>query len=237
MAAHGSPAVLAIDPSETGVSVVETDECCRDCSPTAQPHDAVWQRATRCVRWLSWASLVWMTAEGVLGLLSGIRDSSISLIGWALGSVVEGLASAIVIWRFSGARTTSAVSERQAQRAVAVSFFLLAPYIFVQALRDLASGLLASPGTLGIVVTATSVVLMPGLWLAKQRLARTLGSGATSGEAVQNLMCAVQGGAVLVGLVATSALGWSWLDPAVALVLAAWAIREGIASLRGADCC
>ena len=115
-----------------------------------------------------------MSAEGVLGLVAGVRDSSIALVGWALGSVIEGLASAIVIWRFTGARTSSAVSERQAQRAVAISFFVLAPYIAVQAIRDLVSGSTAAPGALGIAVTASSVVLMPLLWASKRRLARTL---------------------------------------------------------------
>jgi divalent metal cation (Fe/Co/Zn/Cd) transporter len=213
------------------------DEHC--CAPGPQRHhdDPLWQRAARQVRWLSWASLIWMTAEGGLGLLAGIQDRSIALLGWALGSVIEGLASVIVIWRFTGSRAASAVTERQAQRAVAVSFFLLAPYITVEAIRDLVSGHTASPGVLGMAVTASSIVLMPALWIAKQRLARVLDSGATAGEAVQNLMCAAQAGAVLLGLAATAAFGWSWVDPIVALLLAAWAVREGVWSWKGKDCC
>jgi hypothetical protein len=97
--------------------------------PTQTERDARWLQAASQAKALAWFSLAWMTGEGVLGLIAGITANSISLIGWALGSVIEGLASIIVIWRFTGARTVSETSERRAQRAVAVSFFLLAPYI------------------------------------------------------------------------------------------------------------
>ncbi len=197
----------------------------------------MWLRAARWARILAWTSLVWMTAEGALGLIAGVSAGSISLVGWALGSVIEGVASVIVIWRFTGSRALSETAEGRAQKAVAVSFFLLAPYLVVVAVRDLVSGHAAGVSPLGIAVTAASLLLMPVLGVAKQRLGRTLGSGATAGEGVQNLMCAGQAGAVLLGLAATAAFGWTWPDPAVALLLAAWAIREGRESWRGDDCC
>jgi hypothetical protein len=107
------------------------------CTPNQATHDAGWVQAAPHAKVLAWFSLAWMTGEGVLGLVAGITANSISLIGWALGSVIEGLASIIVIWRFTGSRTVSETSERHAQRAVAISFFLLAPYIAVESVRDL----------------------------------------------------------------------------------------------------
>jgi divalent metal cation (Fe/Co/Zn/Cd) transporter len=115
----------------------------------------------RRARALSWFSLAWMTGEGILGLSAGVAANSISLIGWALGSVIEGLASIIVIWRFTGGRTLSEVAERRAQRAVALSFFLLAPYLTVESLRDLLGGHAVTTSALGLVVTAASLVVMP----------------------------------------------------------------------------
>ena len=79
--------------------------------------DAGWLRAARWARWLAWASLVWMTAEGAIGLWAGFFAGSIALVGWALSSAVEGLASVIVIWRFTGSRQLSETSERKAQKA------------------------------------------------------------------------------------------------------------------------
>jgi len=111
------------------------------------------------------------------------------------------------------------------------------PYLGIEAIRDLLSGHQTSTSTLGIVVTAASLLVMPALGVVKRRLGAVLGSGATTGEGIQNLMCAAQAGAVLLGLAATAAFGWSWLDPVIALLLAGWAVREGIEAWRGEDCC
>jgi hypothetical protein len=107
---------------------------------TAFVRDAGWHRAAGQARLLAWVSLVWMGAEGAIGLWQGFTVGSIALIGWALGSAVEGLASVIVVWRFTGERTLSDTAERRAQQAVAVSFWLLAPYVAIESVRDLASG-------------------------------------------------------------------------------------------------
>ncbi len=222
--------------AETTTSAGALADSCGSAAPP-QGRDAQWQRAARAARALSWVSLVWMTGEGVLGLVAGVEAGSISLVGWALGSAIEGLASVIVIWRFTGARTLSETSEARAGQAVAVSFFLLAPYIAIQATRDLLTGHHSQASTLGIVVTAASLVVMPVLGLAKQRLGRILDSGATAGEGIQNLLCAAQAAAVLVGLALTAALGWWWLDPIIGLALAAVAVHEGVEAWRGEDCC
>jgi divalent metal cation (Fe/Co/Zn/Cd) transporter len=198
--------------------------------------DQGWLRAARRARLLSWISLGWMTLEGALGIAAGVVAGSVALVGWGLGSAIEGLAAVIVIWRFTGSRTHSEGSERRAQRAVAVSFFLLAPYIAVEAIRALAGSQHPDSSVLGIVVTASSVVLMPALGLAKRRLGEQLGSGATAGEGTQNLLCAAQGAAVLVGLAANSLAGGWWLDPVIALGLAAFAVHEGRESWRGEGC-
>ncbi len=210
---------------------------CDAAGPAVQRADPAWQQAASRARTLSWVSLIWMSAEGIIGLIAGVQAQSISLLGWALGSVIEGLASVIVIWRFTGTRTLSENAESRAQKAVAVSFFLLAPYITIEAVRDLLDGHQAGVNGLGIIVTAASLVVMPVLGVAKKRLGAVLGSGATAGEGVQNLICAAQAGAVLLGLAGTAALGWTWLDPAIALLLAGWAIREGREAWRGDDCC
>lgn len=193
--------------------------------------------AVRKVLWLSVASLFWMTVEGALGLYAGVQANSISLIGWAIGSVIEGLASVIVIWRFTGTRRLSETAEGKAQKAVAVSFWLLAPYIAVEGLRDLIGGHQTETTLLGIVVTASSLLVMPALGVAKKRLGQHLDSDATSGEGTQNLLCAAQAAAVLVGLGVHAASGADWVDPVVALGLAGWAVREGLEAWRGEECC
>jgi divalent metal cation (Fe/Co/Zn/Cd) transporter len=179
-----------------------------------------------------------MTAEGAVGLIAGITAGSIALTGWALGSTVEGLASIIVIWRFTGTRTMSETAERRAQQGVAISFWLLAPYITIQAIRDLAAHHPAATSILGIALTASSLLIMPALGFTKQRLGRLLNSDATAWEGIQNLMCAAQAAAVLLALavVAVWPAGWP-IDPVIALGIAAWSAWEGRQAWRGDDCC
>ena len=179
-----------------------------------------------------------MTVEGVVGLIAGLDASALSVIVWAASSFVEGLASVIVIWRFTGSRTMSEHSERTAQRLVAGSFLLLVPFFVYEAVRHLVDGGNASESVLGIAVTASAIVLMPALGQAKLRLGRALGSAATRGEGVQNLMCALQATAALIALVAAGA-GLGIVDPIAALIVAAIAAKESVALWRGEgdDCC
>lgn len=179
-----------------------------------------------------------MTVEGAVGLVAGLDASALSVTVWAASSFVEALASTIVIWRFTGARTMSESSERAAQRLVAGSFLLLVPFFVYEAVRRLIDGSATTESTLGIAVTASAIVLMPALGRAKLRLGERLGSRATSGEGIQNLMCAAQATAALVALVAAGA-GASSVDPIAALLVAGIAAKESLELFRGEadDCC
>jgi divalent metal cation (Fe/Co/Zn/Cd) transporter len=194
-------------------------------------------RAAQWARLLAWTSLLWMCAEGVIGLWQGIVASSIALIGWALGSAVEGLASLIVVWRFTGARTLSDSAERRAQRGVAVSFWLLAPYVAAESVRNLLTANRPEATLVGIALTAAALILMPLLGWAKRKLAVRLDSKATAGEGTQNYLCAAQAAAVLLTLtvIAIWPGGW-WLDPAVGLAIAGVAVWQGVQAWRGEEC-
>jgi Cation efflux family len=204
-------------------------------TPSVAERSAPWLLAARQARLLAWASLLWMTLEGVLGVLAGVEANSISVLTWAASSAVEGMASAIVIWRFTGPRTLSDLSERRAQRWVASSFFLLTPYFLYEAINRLIHGTRPEATVLAIALTASSVVLMPLLGWAKLSLGRRLDSGATSGEGVQNLVCAGQALAALIAVIAAGA-GITVIDPLTALLIAAIAAKEGRELWRGDGC-
>jgi divalent metal cation (Fe/Co/Zn/Cd) transporter len=204
----------------------------------APARDEGWLKAARRARQLSWASLVWMTIEGVVGLVAGFEANSLSLLVWASSSFVEGLASMTIIWRFSGSRMHSPTSERTAQKWVAGSFLLLVPYFLYESFERLVAGSDVDASALGIAVTASAIVLMPLLGWAKLRLSRRLQSGATAGEGVQNLLCAAQAAAALVALIGAGA-GVAVLDPIAAVLISGIAIKECVSLWRGEqdDCC
>ena len=194
-------------------------------------------RLARRVKLLSWFSLGWMTLEGGIAILAGVLAGSIALIGFGIDSAIEGFASAIIVWRFTGHRMFSESAERRAQKLVALQFFLLAPYVAFESVKALLSGEHADTSVLGIALAASSVVIMPYLGVAKQRLADQLGSAATKGEGRQNMLCAYLAGALLLGLLGNALFGAWWLDPAVGLLIAAVAVKEGAEAWRGEGCC
>jgi divalent metal cation (Fe/Co/Zn/Cd) transporter len=197
---------------------------------------ATYERLARRAKLLSWLSLAWMTVEGAVAIAAGLAASSIALIGFGLDSAIEGFASVVIVWRFSGSRMFSAAAETRAQKLVAIQFFLLAPYVAVESARALIGDERPDETWVGIALAVSSVVLMPLLGIAKQRIADQIGSAATKGEGRQNMLCAYLAGALLVGLLGNVAFGAWWLDPVVGLLIAAVAVKEGREAWRGEGC-
>jgi len=195
-----------------------------------------WLRLARRARLLSWLTLGWLGLEAGVGVAAAVIAGSAALLGFGLDSGIEALASIIVIWRFTGSRLAGQLSERRAQKLVAVSFWLLAPYIAAEGIQGLVSVSRPETSWIGIVLTAGTFLLEPPLGMAKRRLGQRLGSAATAGDGTQNLLCAYLAGAVLIGLLANTAFGWWWLDGMVALLIAGWALKEGGTTWQGAAC-
>jgi divalent metal cation (Fe/Co/Zn/Cd) transporter len=196
------------------------------------PHAALVRR----VKLLSWLSLAWMTAEGAIGVTAGILANSVALIGYGLDSTIEGIASIVIIWRFTGSRIHSDHAETRAQKVVAVSFCMLAPYIIVGAVDRLVTGQKPQPSWVGIGLALVSITLMPLFGRAKKRLGNQLQSAATAGEGTQNILCAYLSLAILVGLGTNALFGLWWADPLVALVVAIVAVQAGVQTWRGQGC-
>ena len=194
-------------------------------------------RLARRAKWLSWASLGYMALEGGVAIVAGIVAGSVALIGFGLDSAIEGFASVVIVWRFTGSRTLSHRAEERAQKLVAIQFFILAPYIAVESIRALVEGSHPETSIVGIALAASSLVVMPYLGRAKQRIGSRIGSSATASEGKQNLLCAYLAAALLVGLLGNTLFGAWWLDPVVGLLIAGLAVYEGRESWRGDACC
>jgi Co/Zn/Cd efflux system component len=173
--------------------------------------------------------------EAVVAIAAGTAASSGALLSFGLDSCVEVLSAAAIAWQFSAADPRS--RERVALRTVAVAFFALAAYVTVDSVRNLAGSTEPEHSTVGIVLAATSLVVMPFLSWFERRTGRELGSASVVADSKQTLLCTYLSAVLLVGLVVNSTLGWSWADPIAALVIAGVAVREGVQAWRGDTCC
>ncbi|GIG26352.1 cation diffusion facilitator family transporter [Cellulomonas denverensis] len=185
----------------------------------------------RRIRWIVAATIGYNVVEAVVALTAGQLASSSALIGFGLDSTVEVLSAAAVAWQFAAPDPER--RERVALRVIAVSFFGLAVVVGVDAVRSLLGDGVAQPSTVGIVLAAVSLVVMPALSWAERRAGRELGSASAVADSRQTLLCAWLSAVLLAGLVLNSALGWSWADPVAALVIAAFAVKEGAEAWRG----
>jgi divalent metal cation (Fe/Co/Zn/Cd) transporter len=195
-----------------------------------------WLRLAHRARMLSWLSLAWLGIEGTVAIVAGVMAGSVALVAFGLDSAIEGVASVVIVWRFSGWRLLSERAELRAQKLVAAQFFLLAPFITYEALDKLIGGGHVESSWLGIALTISTLAICQPLGLAKRRLGGRLGSRATVGEGLQNLLCGYLAIAVLTGLLANTVFGIWWLDPLVAIGIAGVAVREGRKAWRGEAC-
>src|SRR4051812_43520911 len=200
---------------------------------TDQRRPALVARARR----LAWLGIGWHAIEAAVAILAGLAASSIALIGFGADSVIESVAGIVVLWRFAAARASSDEAERRAQRLIAISFYVIAAYVAVEAVRPRRGGDEPQASWLGIGLAAFTAATMPPLAIAKARVAERLGSSATRSEGRQNMLCAYLSLGLLVGLGANALLDWWWADPVSALAIAAVAVREGHDAWRGEDSC
>ncbi|WP_370948745.1 cation transporter [Amycolatopsis sp. cg5] len=202
------------------------------CAPAVLPERRT--ALTRRVRWLVAATITYNVVEAVVAISAGSAASSTALIGFGLDSVIEVASAAAVAWQFSGDHEAR---ERTALKVIAVSFFALAAYVGFEAVQALIKAEPAGHSTVGIVLAAVSLVVMPGLSYAQRRAGRELGSASAVADSKQTLLCTYLSGVLLAGLVLNSLLGWWWADPVVALAIAAVAVKEGREAWRGQHCC
>ena len=186
------------------------------------------------VRWLVAATITYNVIEAVVALGAGAAASSVALIGFGLDSVIEVSSAAAVAWQFAG-RDPEA-REKRALRIIAVSFFALAAYVSAEAVRALLGRGEAEHSTVGIVLAAVSLAVMPGLSYAQRRAGRELGSRTAVADSKQTLLCTYLSGVLLIGLGMNSLFGWTWADPVAALVIAAVAVKEGREAWKGDTC-
>lgn len=208
------------------------DGCCTPASTVEPERRPV---LVRRVRLLVAATIIYNIIEAVVAISAGTIASSTALIGFGLDSVIEVASATAVAWQFSG--TDPEARERTALKVIAVSFFALAAYVTVEAVRTLFGADPAEHSTVGIALAAVSLLVMPFLSYAQRRAGRELGSASAVADSKQTLLCTYLSGVLLIGLLLNSLFGWYWADPLVALVIAGVAIKEGREAWRGEHCC
>lgn len=203
--------------------------------PSAGPDAARRAVLSRRIRWFVTATIAYNVIEAVVAISAGTVASSSALIGFGLDSVIEVTSAAAVAWQF--AAKDPQARERTALRIIAWSFFALAAYVAFDAVTSLFGDTQARHSTVGLILAAVSLLVMPWLSWGQRRAGRQFNSRSAVADSKQTLLCTYLSGVLLVGLALNSLLGWSWADPIAALVIAAVAVKEGRDAWKGDACC
>jgi divalent metal cation (Fe/Co/Zn/Cd) transporter len=179
---------------------------------------------------LEYATIAWNVLEGTAALAAGFLAGSVALVAFGLDSSVEVFASAVVVWELRGVDRRR---ERRAVRAIGGAYLIVAVYVLVDAVNALRTGNRPEGSPLGMVLLASTVVVMLGLGIAKHRVGRALDSQTVVADGRFSLVDAALAGAVLVGLALSALFGWWWADALLAIVISLLAFREGREALSG----
>lgn len=192
------------------------------------PHHELRSRALR----LQYATIAWNAGEAVLTIALGISAGSLALIAFGSDSIVEIVASVVVLWHLRGEARPE--RTRRALRLVGLAFALLAVSLLIFAVRDLVTGREPGESWPGIVYLAITALVMFGLAVAKRRVATSLASKPFSAEAEMTYLDGLLSTATLVGLALNALFGLWWADPAAGMLIAIMAIRESAESFEEA---
>ncbi len=175
--------------------------------------------------------------EGAISIWAGIAAGSVVLVSFGADSYLEVAAAGVVLWRLAQRDEEAAErAEGTARRFIGLTFLLLAAAIVLQSAIALVGRSGSEGSLLGLGLLLLSVTLMPVISLAKLRTAAREGLPSLAAEARETIACSYLSLTALVGVAATVAFGWWWLDAVAALALLPWVIREGIEGLRGEAC-
>ncbi len=184
------------------------------------------------------ATMLYNIVEAVIALWAGTEAASIALIEFGLNSLIELLAAGVLLWRLALELQGVAIeriarADRRLHQFVGVSFFALAVYVLGQAGWILWQREAPHESLIGIVLAGLSLTIMPLVSLGKLRAAAVVGSQALRAEAKETLACSYLSFTLLLGLGANALLGWWWADPAAALSILPWLVKEGKEGLFG----
>lgn len=174
---------------------------------------------------LEYATLGWNVVGSALVLSAAVTARSVALAGFGLDSVIEIVASLVVVWQLQEMQLVE--RERRALRIIGSAFLLLAAYIAGQSAYVIAAQAHPHRSLLGIVWLALTAVAMFALAAGKSATGRALGNRVLQTEARVTVIDGLLATAVLAGLIVNAALGWWWADPAAAFVIVYYGLREG----------
>ena len=120
---------------------------------------------------LSYFTILYNIAEGMLSIFAGFMAGSTSLLGFGLDSIVESFSAIVLVWRFRKGKEMNDYEvenlEKSTLRYIGFAFLILGLYVLYESAGKIYSGEIPNPSLLGILIAIASIIVMPILYYVK----------------------------------------------------------------------
>lgn len=181
--------------------------------------------------WLGYFTIGFNILEGLISILFGVKDETLTLLGFGVDSFIEVLSGigivAMVIRIRQNPDASRTTFEKNALRVTGTSFYILSAGLVISAILNLITGHKPDNTLAGVVISLVSISIMWALVAAKRKVGRALNSQPILADANCTLICIYMSLVLLASSFLYLLTGFGFLDSLGSLGLMYFSISEG----------
>ena len=188
-------------------------------------------RYYRFALWLGIFTISFNILEGMVSILYGVTDETLTLFGFGIDSFIEVLSGvgivALVLRIQRDSQALRSKFEKNALQITGLSFYLLSLGLLASAILNIISGHKPGNTVPGVIISLVSIAFMWALVVAKRRVGHFLDSSPILADANCTLVCIYMSLVLLASSSVYLLTGFGWVDSLGALGLIYYAMHEG----------
>lgn len=192
---------------------------------------------------LSLFTIFYNVLEGIISIIFGIEDETLSLFGFGVDSFIEvisGIGIAGMIIRIKeNPRSNKSKFEINALKITGTSFFLLSAGLLAGVVYNIINHVKPETTVWGVIISLVSIAVMIWLLKAKKKVGRELDSDAIIADANCTKVCIYMSLVLLASSLIYELTGFAYADAIGAAGLAYISITEGkeaFEKAKGKEC-
>jgi len=192
---------------------------------------------------LSLFTIFYNIAEGIVSMILGYADETLSLFGFGADSFIEvisGIGIAIMILRIEkNPESTKSTFEKTALKITGTAFYLLSAGLLAGIIINLITRHKPETTFWGVVISLVSIAVMVWLMNAKKRIGKKLNSDPIIADANCTKVCVYMSLVLLASSLVYELTGFAYADAIGAAGLIYFSVSEGkeaFEKVKGKEC-
>ena len=189
------------------------------------------QKLYKQAYWLSLFTIFYNIGEGVISMIMGYSDETLSLFGFGADSFIEvmsGIGIAVMILRIKqNPNSPKSKFEITALKITGTAFYLLSAGLFTGIILNLITQHKPETTLWGVIISLVSIAVMVWLMNAKKKIAKRLNSEPIIADANCTKICVYMSLVLLVSSLIYELTGFAYADAIGAAGLFYFSMTEG----------